>query len=137
MSAPHHYTRWSRAELDTLERCYLAGMRWHHIADAVSAVQGVERTREACRIKAQRLTLTRGRAKGKPPRQVQEDVLDMVILGYSTRRIAAELGISQSSACRRIARLSPQRQNAWRQQVGERVAKGAKDGWHKRRRAAA
>src|SRR5690554_188329 len=97
------YTAWSPAAINAMEFLYNAGWQWPAIAAHVSAIDGVERTRDACRCKAHRLMMTRGRPRGRAPmHDIVADIEDMMILGYSTRQMARELEIGRASCRERV-----------------------------------
>ena len=127
---------WTREEMNALERCYRPNPDWQAIAAHISTIAGIPRTHNACRTKARRLTLSVGQSKGRQQcaPHVHEDIEDMVILGYSTYRMARELGVSQSTVCRHIAKLSPSMRGAWKYKAKRRHAEGVSKSWEKRRR---
>ena len=137
MAITTKYTAWSPAAINAMEFLYNAGWQWPAIAAHVSAIDGVERTRDACRCKAHRLMMTRGRPRGLAPmHDIVADIEDMMILGYSTRQMARELGCSQTTVMRKIETFSPQRRVAWKRDLSERHAKAVSRSWVKRRAAA-
>ncbi|TFH85243.1 hypothetical protein EQG41_18185 [Billgrantia azerbaijanica] len=130
---------WTRAETDALEMLYLAGWSWAAIAVHVSAIHGNPRTVRACRCRGQALSLTCGVSPGRSRHaDLIGDLEDLVVLGYSTRQMAAELGTSQRWVTKAIAKhLSPSLRAAWRQREGERRSIGHKRAWTLRKRRAA
>lgn len=137
MATTTQYTPWSRAAINAMEFLYLAGWQWPAIAAHVSGIDGVERTRDACRCKSHRLAITKGGKRGRTPIiNVEDDIEDMMILGYSTRRMARELGVSQSTVMRKMDNLTPQRRRAWIATQSERHAKAVSQSWAHRRAAA-
>ena len=114
MAANTLHTPWAPAETNALELLYLAGWSWAAISAHVSGIYGNHRSRDACRVKGASIGLTTGRPKCRHKLDITDDLEDMMILGYSSRRIARELGVEKSTVMRRIRNeISPQRRQAW------------------------
>jgi hypothetical protein len=128
---------WDRVELDALEILYTAGWSWPAVSAHISQLVR-ERSADACRVRAQRLGVAKPERRGRPAITAHDaDLEDMVILGYSTRRMAAELGLSQSWVAQRIPEVvSPSRLHAWRSQSRKRLSRTVQT-QHASRRAAA
>ena len=126
---------WTRSESTALELLYKAGWSWSAIAAHVSGIHGHQRSYKGCQSRAHYLGILDSQRQGRPGVHCHDDdLLDLVILGYSMRQIAAELGMSTSWVNTAIkTRISPQTRTAWRKGESERRSRAAQG---RRRRAA-
>jgi len=128
MPANTLHPAWQPAETNALELLYNAGWRWAAISAHVSGIYGHHRSRDACRVKGAAIGLTTGKPKVRDPLTLAGDIEDMMILGYSARRMARELGVEKSTVLRHIrAHISPSRRVAWLKDAKRRHAEAARE----------
>ena len=123
---------WTDDELTALEEGYAAVHRWEDIARSVSAASGNHRSTNACRCRAQYLTISKGGQKGrvKYGDRFDGDIEDMMLLGYSASRIAEDLGTSKAWVTKRIrSAMSAQLRAAWMRKTTERRRQGVARAW--------
>jgi len=138
MAANTLHTPWAPAETNALELLYLAGWSWAAISAHVSGIYGNRRSRDACRVKGASIALTTGQPKCRHKLDITDDLEDMMILGYSSRRIARELGVEKSTVLRHIrTHASSQRRTAWLKDAKRRHAEAAREQLERYRRRAA
>ena len=127
MAANTLYAPWRRAETNALELLYNAGWTWAAISVHVSGIYGHRRTREACRCKGAGIGISAGQPRVRYKRDITDDIEDMMILGYSSRQMARELGVERSTVMHRIRKeISPQRRASWMKDVKRRHAEAAR-----------
>ena len=123
---------WTPREMGALEDGYHGGLTWAEIARSVSAASGNDRSPNACRCRAQYLTISRGGQKGriKYGDRYDGDIEDMMLLGYSASRIAEDLGTSKAWVTKRIrSAMSAQLRAAWMRKTTERRRQGVARAW--------
>ena len=113
MAATRQHTPWRPAETNALELLYRAGWTWAAIAVHVSAIYGHDRTRESCRTKGRNLLLTAGKGKAWMRKDIDDDLEDLLILGYDGRRIADELGVNRKTVTKRARKIGGPLYAAW------------------------
>lgn len=119
---------WGRSQTNALELLHQSGWGWGGIAAHVSAI-GPARSIDACKSRARNIALSRPH-NGHPLERLSydDDLLDMMLLDYSTGRMAKELTIqygkpfTQRWAYARIVRLPGFTQ--WRRRADDRRARG-------------
>lgn len=127
MAANTLHTPWQPGETNSLELLYRAGWSWTAISLHVSGIYGNRRTRDACRVKGEGIGISTGQPKVRVPLQLMDDIEDMMILDYSSRRMACELGVEHSTVLRHIRKhAAPQRRVAWLKGGKDRHAKAAR-----------
>ena len=113
---------WQPAESTALVMLYRAGWSWHAISAHVSGIYGHPRSYKACQSRGSYLGILESIRQGRPALDVSlDDLEDLVILGYSIRRIAWELGVSASWVNTAMqTHITPQRRYAWQRGESER-----------------
>ena len=123
---------WDRAALNALELLYQANWRWHAIAAHVSAVEGFERSANACRMKAQGLGITRPERHrtALADDRYDADLRDLMVLDYSVTRMSRALeqqygrSFGTSFVWQRLRTIGGSYYGAWRKRAAERHARG-------------
>lgn len=119
---------WEPAESTALTMLYRAGWSWHAISAHVSGIYGNPRSYKACQSRGSYLGILESGRQGRQPLAVNlEDLEDLVILGYSIRRIAREMGVSASWVNTAIhVHISPQRRAAWQRAESQRRSQASR-----------
>lgn len=116
---------WTQAEMSAVAFLYRAGWGWDAISAHVSAIYGHQRSPRACQSRGETLCILDSSRKGHQPlRDYEDDIRDMMVLGYSSPRMVDELraqygvSLSQAYVYKRIRAQGPQ-YAGWKRRVNQ------------------